>query len=299
MRRICSSTLLLCLTAFFAACSKKASESATAETPAPGTDPAPAVVAPPPGENEEVGFSLSGSNAPASDVAAAPGGTTSPQAESTIERGRWLLEMPPFYPFSLRMQGVEGQVAVRAVINTNGRVDQAQVIASSEPRFNEYALACIRASRVIPPKENGKPIPVVNDFAVTFQSEFGTGDARGNSPLSRFSLFDGTYYMTGADGRLSPAELREPVVLVAVHPLVPDSLRDATSFRANAKISVSAEGQVTSVAVSDATNDDFKKAVEEVLPFWQFIPRMKAGKPAATTVEIPIVGPAKTAASAK
>lgn len=283
MRRIFTLLLPFSLGLAFSACSKKAEQPAAAEPAVPSV--APVAADAPPADDTPVSFQLSGNTGTATPDATA--------AEANIEPARWLLELRPFYPLSLRMQGIEGRVDIRVLINTEGRVDRAEVIGTTEPRFNDFAVACMRGSRFVPQRENGVPVPLIGDFSVAFLSEYGSGSMPRNSPLARLALHDGTYYTTGPDGRLIPAESKEPITLLAVEPIVPESLRGGKAFKATAKITISEEGQVTKVDVSDATSDEFKRAVEEVLPFWQFVPRLKNGKPVQVTVTLPIVGPQK------
>jgi len=269
----------------FAACSKKADQSAAAEPSASAAvpAPAPATATPPPVEEEPVSFQLSGKPAPANANTPA-----SPQAPD-VEPARWLVQAPPFYPLSLRIQGIEGRVDVRVLINSQGLVDRAEVITSTEPRFNDHAVAALRASRFVPQRENGVAVPLVTDIPVPFVSEFGSASMPRNSPLALLAYNDGTFYMKGADGRLVPAEIEKPVRFAFLQPLLPATAKEGDSFKATIKVTVSEEGQPLNPIASNATSPEFAKALEAVMPFWQFLPKMKNGKPVKTTVEFPYV----------
>ncbi len=299
MRRLFFLVLLLSLNALFAACSKKTEKPAATEAP-PETAGSPTATAAPTEDEQAVPFSLSGEQ-PGATTATTAASAPTPRASSTlqpaapaaddsatVQTARWLVQPNPFYPLSLRMQGIEGRVDVRILINTEGRVDRAEVIASTEPRYNDYAVAAMRASRFIPQRENGKPVPLVSNFSVNFISEFGSGTMSPDSPLARLAYQDGTYYAVDKEGHLKPAEIAKPIRLAFLPPLItPSIIAGNDTLRATIKVTVTEEGQSLNPSVTDASNPEFAKALEEVLPFWEFLPEMRHGKPARVAVQFP------------
>jgi protein TonB len=77
----------------------------------------------------------------------------------------------PDYPPSSRRAGEEGTVVLEVYVLENGRVGEARIKKSSgHPRLDEAALREVKRSwRLLPGTENGKPVPMWGQFAVTFK----------------------------------------------------------------------------------------------------------------------------------
>lgn len=77
----------------------------------------------------------------------------------------------PEYPPSSRRAGEAGTVILEVYVLENGRVGDARVKQSSgHSRLDEAALREVkRAWRLEPGTENGKPVPMWGQFAVTFK----------------------------------------------------------------------------------------------------------------------------------
>jgi periplasmic protein TonB len=77
----------------------------------------------------------------------------------------------PEYPPSSRRAGEAGTVVLELYILENGRVGDARVKTSSGfPKLDEAALREVKRSwRLTPGTENGKPVPMWGQFAVTFK----------------------------------------------------------------------------------------------------------------------------------
>jgi protein TonB len=77
----------------------------------------------------------------------------------------------PEYPPSSRRAGEAGTVVLEVYVLENGRVGDARVKQSSGyPRLDEAALREVKRSwRLVPGTENGKPVAMWGQFAVTFK----------------------------------------------------------------------------------------------------------------------------------
>jgi protein TonB len=77
----------------------------------------------------------------------------------------------PEYPPSSRRAGEAGTVILEVYVLENGRVGEARVKQSSGfPRLDEAAVREVKRSwRLVPGTENGKPVPMWGQFAVTFK----------------------------------------------------------------------------------------------------------------------------------
>jgi protein TonB len=100
-------------------------------------------------------------------VAAPPAPTqrTAPKSDSRRPLSQ------PEYPPSSRRAGEAGTVILEVYVLENGRVGEAKVKQSSGfPRLDEAAVREVKRSwRLVPGTENGKPVPMWGQFAVTFK----------------------------------------------------------------------------------------------------------------------------------
>lgn len=100
------------------------------------------------------------------DVRHNPANTDVPYSEDYV-----ILHMvqPTYPPFELS-KGIEGEVTVELLINKEGRVEDAWVLAAVGPKSFEYAsLAAVRQFRFKPPIQNGEPVPMWIRFQVRFR----------------------------------------------------------------------------------------------------------------------------------
>ena len=102
---------------------------------------------------------------PIATPAPAPVPRTAPRSDSR----RPLTQ--PEYPPSSRRAGEAGTVILEVLVLENGRVGDAKVKQSSGfPRLDEAAVREVKRSwRLVPGTENGKPVQMWGQFAVTFK----------------------------------------------------------------------------------------------------------------------------------
>jgi protein TonB len=184
----------------------------------------------------------------------------------------------PFYPLSKRMEGIEGQVVLQFVIDRTGRVVNPTVSASTVPEFNEYALEAVRDWRFLPALVEGKPVDLEVAYPVTFASEKGSLGAAPGSVFSVLDLIFDTYYVKGPDG-YTPAEFE----VTPIHRQVPqrpvDDDGELISGRVTVSFTVSTEGQVENAKVVESTATELEMPALTAIKYWQFIPRIREGKP--------------------
>jgi TonB family protein len=280
MRPHSLSLVLLIGGSLLTACSKKADTAPSASSPPAQASTETASATPAPEGDSGITFSLSGNS----------GGTTEPvpSTESDYVGPRQLTDIYPFYPLSLRMRAIEGRVDVRIQINAAGRVESAEVISTTEERFSPFALAAVRTAQFAPALKSGKPVPSSGMMRIPFFSELGSGSLASDSPLARLAYLDGLYYMKDANGKMVPADTKEPLRFSIITPF-PANSKPGEILKARVRVAITEEGQVTSASVSDASTPEFGAALKEIALFWQVIPRMKAGKPMATSaIECPL-----------
>jgi periplasmic protein TonB len=73
----------------------------------------------------------------------------------------------PIYPTIARNVGAQGAVLIKAVISTEGRIEQAQIVSGS-PLLSKAALDAIQQWRYRPYYLNDKPVEVETEITVMF-----------------------------------------------------------------------------------------------------------------------------------
>ena len=207
--------------------------------------------------------------------------------EVLVQSPQPLVFFAPFYPFSKRMEGIEGQVVLQFVIDRTGRVVNPTVSASTVPDFNEYAVEAARDWRFLPALVEGKPIDLEVAYPVTFASEKGSLGADPNSVFSRLDLIFDTYYVKGPDG-YEKAEFEVTPIYRQV-PLRPeDEEGDPIAGRVLLTFTVTAEGRVQDARVVESSDTRLEMPALTAIKYWQFIPRIREGKAVAGRVQQPI-----------
>lgn len=267
-----------------AACSKKQEPTPTAAPP-PEPPATTTEAIPPP---REFDFSGKSSNTgPSSPDASVKPGQPEPAPQSMQVQMPVLVEYyPPFYPFSDRMKGTEGRLQVGLFVTETGTVEGATIISSSMPAYRDDVLKAAASWRFIPAVHEGKPIRFPVQIPVSFVSEFGSGGMPPGSPLERLMLSGDTYYMIQSDGKYVPANL-EVTPLTRVEPafVVPegvDELRVALRFH------VDEQGRVVNPEIAESSKSEFDQAALKAIQFWQFIPKLKNGKPVKALAQLPL-----------
>jgi len=100
------------------------------------------------------------SDAPASLEAAAPKQNFSPlyDYDAVDEKPRPLSQVPPVYPPGLKEKGVKATVMVEFVIGKTGAVEHAQILTSTDPRFDDNCIEAAMKWRFTVPKKHNQPV---------------------------------------------------------------------------------------------------------------------------------------------
>jgi TonB family protein len=95
------------------------------------------------------------------------GQTTTVRVGGAIKEPRKIRHVPPIYPADAVAAGVEGVVALEAIIATDGTVKNLTVLRSV-PMLDEAALTAVRLWGFTPTLLNGVPVEVVMTVTVNF-----------------------------------------------------------------------------------------------------------------------------------
>lgn len=76
----------------------------------------------------------------------------------------------PMYPLQARARGLRGEVVLRAIVGSDGRVEKDIVIAQSSPMFDQPAVEALRQWRFEPGRDrDGNPVRVLLKVPIRFQ----------------------------------------------------------------------------------------------------------------------------------
>ena len=98
----------------------------------------------------------------------AEGGGGVRELTAEIVRPVLVLKIDPIYPEVARIARLQGKVNVQAVIGLDGSVESAEILSSTNPLFNDAALAAVRQWKYRPATMDGRPVRVYFGVAVTF-----------------------------------------------------------------------------------------------------------------------------------
>ena len=90
-----------------------------------------------------------------------------PVRVSRSMQGYLLRRVEPIYPTMAKTVGVQGQVLIKAIISTEGKIEQAKVVSGS-PLLSSAALDAIRQWLYRPYLLNDKPVEVETEITVNF-----------------------------------------------------------------------------------------------------------------------------------
>ena len=74
----------------------------------------------------------------------------------------------PNYPFEMRRAGISGEVLVEYIVDSNGRVSQAQVIRSSQREFEQPAMQAVLKWQFRPGRKGGRAVNTRVQQVITF-----------------------------------------------------------------------------------------------------------------------------------
>jgi TonB family protein len=283
MPRLVISTLVVLSLLGSAACSKK-QEPASPPTVAT-TAPADADVPPP----REFDFSGKSSNTgPASPASSVKTGQpqSTPPGTADVEMPVMVEFYPPFYPIIDRMKGSEGRVLLGLIVGETGAVESAEVISSTVPAYASEVMKVATQWRFIPAMSGGKAVRFPVKIPVSFISEFGSAGMPPGSPLETLAMSGDTFYQIGKDGRYTPATL-DATPLTRVEPVY--SLPEGTKeIRVVLKFRVDEQGRVIDPQVTESSESAFDQAALKAIRYWQFLPKLKNGKPVSSMAKLPL-----------
>jgi TonB family protein len=79
------------------------------------------------------------------------------------------LEKLIHYPEEARKNGIEGKVAVNALVNKRGSIDSVVLLKSSDSIFNKEAIRAMKSARFTPAMQDSTPIKVWITQAINFR----------------------------------------------------------------------------------------------------------------------------------
>jgi protein TonB len=135
--------------------------------PKPATAPQPAQVALPRGDPQGA---VGGVDGGVADGRLSRKGTQSLPADAVVYPPVVLSRALPTYPSLARARGLEGHVILTAVVDQQGRVEEAITVTQSMPLLDAAAVEALRQWRFEPGRDrDGTPVRVRIEMPIRFQ----------------------------------------------------------------------------------------------------------------------------------
>lgn len=190
---------------------------------------------------------------------------------------RPISKQPPVYPPAMFWSGLRGDVLVEFVVDQEGRVQNAVVVRSLNPGFNDAALEAIKHWRFEPGRIDGRPVNTRMQQPISFSLE-GVRDGGD----------DGIVVQKRADQSKLPPQLQydtPPKTVALVLPIYPYALlREKQKGKARITLLINAEGKVAMSKVVEADRPEFGYALQAAAEQFEYLPALKDGQPTNTVL---------------
>ncbi|MDF9832448.1 TonB family protein [Ereboglobus sp. PH5-5] len=184
------------------------------------------------------------------------------EALDKIPRPKGILGMP-VYPHEMKVRGEAGHVVIAVVVNTKGKVVDAQILEATHLEFAKATMVAVSQWRFSPGKIKGKPV----NFRM----------------LAEPAYFNLPLYPTPEASVIVDAEHLEDRPKSKgkkAKPQYPHEMKKlGISGHAMIAYVVDIEGNVVKTQVMEATNNEFAKAAMDAVSQWKFSPGKINGKP--------------------
>lgn len=189
----------------------------------------------------------------------------------------------PAYPPAMHISGItRGYAVVATSIDTEGKVQDALVLAHTHERFADAALVALRGWRFIPARLDGQPVPVQTELRIDFSLE---GAVVTSNIVNHFFFdsFDSLGDMAASRQLCPPSRLdRQPARVAGEAPgYARQAARDGVAGRVRVHFYIDERGDVR---LAGAEPDPglhpylLEQAVHAVRR-WKFEPPTSGGRP--------------------
>lgn len=166
----------------------------------------------------------------------------------------------PDYPQSLREKGITGSVRVQFTVNTDGNVQDIEVIQSDHDLFSVAATEALSKWKFKPGLLGGEPVDTEVKLSVPFNITQQTASLN-----------------------------RAPKPIFNPKPNYPRSLREqGITGNVIVQVVINASGDVQDIEVLASDNDLFTEEALKVLNEWKYAPALQNGKPISSRVQFSI-----------
>jgi TonB family protein len=199
-------------------------------------------------------------------AAAGPSDVTTP--------ARPLEQAKPLYPFAMLRSGLQGEVVVQFMVNPSGRVQEAAIVRSNNPAFDQPALDAVRQWRFQPATRNGQPVESHHQVPVIFAVNHDASASR--DLLSARPPDRKTQEKLPRDFRFDTP----PRFTTLLRPVYPYELqRDGVTGKATIAFQIDRRGRVVLVEVRSATRPEFGLALAAAAEASRCEPARRDGQP--------------------
>jgi len=183
-------------------------------------------------------------------------------------------QVRPVYPVGMLSSRLRGVVLVDFVVDVHGDVQNAVVMQSNNPGFDESAVAAVSQWKFKPGTKDDKAVNTHMQVPMVFEINYG-----GSSDA---------FSVEGGEQSKLPPEFRydtPPIIRGVADPVYPYALlRDGVEGDALVAFIISARGQVRGIKVISASRPEFGLALTAAVDTFRFDPALKQGRPTQTVM---------------
>jgi len=194
---------------------------------------------------------------------------------------RVLSQEKPIYPHAQVANGMRGEVRLEFVVDRTGQVVNPVVVRSSNPAFDQPAIAALLKWKFEPAQVDGRAVNARMVVPMIFELEFEGGGGREAFAVEK-------------PGRKAQDQLPEalrydtpPKARGAVDPVFPyGPLRDGEKGKATVAFAVDVAGRVVETRIIAASRPEFGLALVAAVEEFRFDPALKDGRPVPAAIRI-------------
>jgi TonB family protein len=201
----------------------------------------------------------------------------------------------PKYPKDALRIGIQGKVALRAVIAPEGKVKDLAVL-SGDPEFSQNALVAIRTWRFHPELRHGQPVETTYKIEVRFNPmlQEANSDVELESPLPESPPISSLAKPRRQDLGLEIYRMSEPGIVAPkqLYSPAPEFSEKARIEKQQGQVGidlvVGADGLPRDLQIACSSAPDLNDNAIATVKHWKFAPATKDGKPVPVEILVDV-----------
>ena len=186
------------------------------------------------------------------------------------------------YPELALVQGIEGTLEVKVLVNEKGGVSEVAVVSSSDPIFVDPTLSDLKKFEFVPASVDGKATELWLRMDIGFKTQHSWTSAFDGEEQSQQSSSEWALVGDGEMPQFDQEILRDNIVFPK------EAMARGAAGVVVVRARVSTEGEVVAMEVEGTADADLAEAAFQAVAATPFTPGTEAGEPKEMWTMIPI-----------